>query len=1575
MKNLFQALTVIAILFIIQIRAIAQVSINTDDSNPDSSAMLDVKSTDKGVLVPRMTTAQRNAINSPATSLLVFDTDEGSFYFYSGSSWVSLSSAATAFEYDNANKIVRSDTSTGDIANDDFVFGSLQLGDVGNSDHDQRFFFDKSKAAFRAGDVKDDNWDDINVGNFSVAFGKDTKANGKGALALGRNSVASGDYGFALGDNAQANQNFSVAVGENVTSDAIGAIVFGKSANATGLYATALGFQANASDVGAIAFGYNTDANNTGSVALGYEATSNEGGAVAFGYKVSADGVGSVAVGYENTSNSAFETTVGSFATDYTPNSTTTFDANDRLFTIGNGINGSNRSDAFGILKNGNTYINGTLTIDSTYTFPTNDGTNGQVLATDGNGALSWSSLTGSDNQALSLSGNMLSLVNGGSVDLSGYDNSKTTAIQDSDNDTKIQVEETADEDIIRFDVFGAEAIQISSSPANSSSLSINVTSPGQHVSGMSSPGWQSFKGKGNAKLDKIQLKFYNGFAQGTTYTFSLYKGEGTGGVLLTSTSIPTPTSGGWKTISFPDEIILEKDSMYTIGLSNSAGIIYKEAVNIYNGGRANLGIDDDYFFRVYLFSYQPTTTIHQKLNINNAYTLPTTDGANGELLTTDGSGSLSWTLPTDNDNQTLSLSGNDLSISGGNTLDVSSINTDNQDLSLSGNILSLTNDGTTVDLSGYLDNTDGQTLALSGNDLTISGGNTLDISSINTDNQDLTLSGNSLTLTNDGTPVDLSAYLDNTDGQTLALSGNDLTISGGNTLDISSINTDGQTLALSGNDLTISGGNTLDISSINTDGQTLALSGDNLTISGGNTLNVSALSKNIFDTDGTITGGRKITFDGSNNIFTLKRGNSNDMVIGFQNSGTSYSSAILSPKTGAGNNNGLDFKTKSTNNNVNNVGITMRLTDNGTINLPEYGQGNITGTAAKVIAVESDGDLIEANLADLDDQTLSLSGNTLSLVNGGSVEVTTSFEYDNVHKVVKPSATAGDIANDDFVFGSPQLDDSGDANHDHRFFFDKSKGAFRAGSATSTQWDSTNVGDYSTAFGLKNKANGNYSFSTGHFSTASGEASVAMGDGVTASGQFSIAMGTESLANGIGSFSMGTQNSAYGFRSLALGTSSTANADYSVAIGHGTKTDGENSLALGRSNTAASYAETTLGLFATNYTASSTSAFDANDRLFTIGNGTANLSRSDALVILKNGNTLINGALTIDSAYTLPTADGSNGQVLTTDGSGNVSWVNENQSLSLSSNTLSLTNGGSVDLSSYLDNTDTQSLALSGSDLTISNGNTIDLSSINTNTNIFNTNGSITQERTLTFTGNDQLITLKRSDNNKQQGITFKNSGTFYTSMIVTPADGDGNDWGLDFRTKNTNSGLGSITNTMRLTDNGTVTLPEYGQGNVAGTATKLLGVTGSGQVIEVEPAEEPADRIVYTLDQTPQILNANGWNTSSDFTSPLSVKAGDVVTIRIAFSAEMGSGSGTDNLQFRVISNGGNGCPFSFGGETDILETYDDHRGEAIQTFVQHTFQANCTGTYTFALQTGLDNTDDDVTIDDVQITAVKY
>ena len=54
---------------------------------PDESAELDVVSTDKGVLVPRMTTDQKTAISTPATGLLVYDTDLLAFSYWDGSSW------------------------------------------------------------------------------------------------------------------------------------------------------------------------------------------------------------------------------------------------------------------------------------------------------------------------------------------------------------------------------------------------------------------------------------------------------------------------------------------------------------------------------------------------------------------------------------------------------------------------------------------------------------------------------------------------------------------------------------------------------------------------------------------------------------------------------------------------------------------------------------------------------------------------------------------------------------------------------------------------------------------------------------------------------------------------------------------------------------------------------------------------------------------------------------------------------------------------------------------------------------------------------------------------------------------------------------------------------------------------------------------------------------------------------------------------------------------------------------------------------------------------------------------------
>ncbi|WP_204345618.1 phage tail protein [Psychroserpens algicola] len=67
----------------------AQVGIGT--TNPDTSSMLDVVSTDSGILIPRLTVTERINITSPAEALLVYQTDDVSgFYYFNGTQWVRL---------------------------------------------------------------------------------------------------------------------------------------------------------------------------------------------------------------------------------------------------------------------------------------------------------------------------------------------------------------------------------------------------------------------------------------------------------------------------------------------------------------------------------------------------------------------------------------------------------------------------------------------------------------------------------------------------------------------------------------------------------------------------------------------------------------------------------------------------------------------------------------------------------------------------------------------------------------------------------------------------------------------------------------------------------------------------------------------------------------------------------------------------------------------------------------------------------------------------------------------------------------------------------------------------------------------------------------------------------------------------------------------------------------------------------------------------------------------------------------------------------------------------------------------
>jgi hypothetical protein len=70
----------------LQAQCTPNVGIGTN--SPNASALLELYSTSMGLLIPRMTTSQRNLIPTPATSLLIFDVTQNGFWYYDGTNWV-----------------------------------------------------------------------------------------------------------------------------------------------------------------------------------------------------------------------------------------------------------------------------------------------------------------------------------------------------------------------------------------------------------------------------------------------------------------------------------------------------------------------------------------------------------------------------------------------------------------------------------------------------------------------------------------------------------------------------------------------------------------------------------------------------------------------------------------------------------------------------------------------------------------------------------------------------------------------------------------------------------------------------------------------------------------------------------------------------------------------------------------------------------------------------------------------------------------------------------------------------------------------------------------------------------------------------------------------------------------------------------------------------------------------------------------------------------------------------------------------------------------------------------------------
>jgi hypothetical protein len=249
------------------------------------------------------------------------------------------------------------------------------------------------------------------LGNNSIAFGKSAQATGSNAMALGVNSLSSGNTALSYGINSQATNSNALALGNGTISSGINSTAIGFQSQAKGELSLAIGSNyvysyavpiinlgvitapdvflptrtttlattftksfnrpniaedkysiaignGNLAQKGGLAFGTNSDALQFGALAMGTAAAANNQNSVAIGYEAKSNGMYSVAIGNNVTANSYGEFALGQYA-DEVPGTANTWNESEQLFTIGNGVNADNRSNALTIYKNGKTIVRG----------------------------------------------------------------------------------------------------------------------------------------------------------------------------------------------------------------------------------------------------------------------------------------------------------------------------------------------------------------------------------------------------------------------------------------------------------------------------------------------------------------------------------------------------------------------------------------------------------------------------------------------------------------------------------------------------------------------------------------------------------------------------------------------------------------------------------------------------------------------------------------------------------------------------------------------------------------------------------------------------------------------------------------------------------------------------------------------------------------------------------------------------------------------------------------------------------------------------------------------------------------
>ncbi|PIF45609.1 trimeric autotransporter adhesin [Chryseobacterium sp. 52] len=318
----------ILVFFLFNIFIHAQVGIGTP--SPDPSAMLQINSKNKGMLLPSIALASSTdqlTIPNPAEGLMVWNNGTGTLadvglYYWSKSRW-NMISANAANNGNNGgvtplavwnNSATNSGNSAGADTNlslgtntsDDLVF-KVNSTAVGRLGVNNSISFGTAANAAQNG---------IALGNSSsayqgIAIGTNTSVTANESVALGANSKISGYQSTAVGFNAKVTVNEATAIGNNAEASGFQSVAMGYNAKTTTNDATALGKNSTASGFQSTAVGYNAKTNTNSETAVGYNTQTNNQNSTAVGSGANALGQFSTALGYGASTSQANTIVIG----------------------------------------------------------------------------------------------------------------------------------------------------------------------------------------------------------------------------------------------------------------------------------------------------------------------------------------------------------------------------------------------------------------------------------------------------------------------------------------------------------------------------------------------------------------------------------------------------------------------------------------------------------------------------------------------------------------------------------------------------------------------------------------------------------------------------------------------------------------------------------------------------------------------------------------------------------------------------------------------------------------------------------------------------------------------------------------------------------------------------------------------------------------------------------------------------------------------------------------------------------------------------------------------------------------